>query len=264
MELVLGSQHSSGTFNGLMVLGRDTDQAIAFYRCAIAAGFRIVDTAPLYARGLAESDLGQVGWPGCIWTKIGIDIEGALAQRDYTVEALARSLRGSARRLRRTAFDMVWIHNPDVTHLRDLSFPNLNEAIDRNGVTVRSLGVSVNDIKVWRYLLDAGSLDASVSALMLEAELVEENRGMLKVSRTRFLHAIRGVLRQGRVLLNVERHDLSGMSRVISDRVALVAEVLEPDFLVCGPRTIAHLEAYRNLVGSPDQEEPLCEARREN
>jgi aryl-alcohol dehydrogenase-like predicted oxidoreductase len=102
MKLVLGSQHSSGTYDGLMVLGSDPERTASFYRHAIRIGFTIVDTAPLYARGNAETDIGRSDWSGKVWTKVGVDIDAPLAQRDYRPVAMLRSLRGSARRLGRT------------------------------------------------------------------------------------------------------------------------------------------------------------------
>jgi aryl-alcohol dehydrogenase-like predicted oxidoreductase len=260
MELVLGSQHSSGTFNGLMVLGRNADRAVTFYQRAMAFWFRTVDTAPLYARGGAEFDLGQAVWSGRVWTKIGVDIDGILARPNYSIEAMVRSLSGSARRLGRVEFDLVWIHNPDVVHLRELSLPSLLEGISQHGMTVRSFGVSVRDIEVWRHLIDAGSFDGGVSALMLEASLAEEHPLMFNVSRARFSHAIRGALLQGRALANVMTDNSAKVSQAISGRISQLAETLDPGFLVCGPRTIEHLEAYRDLVKLSCKERTRCGA----
>jgi aryl-alcohol dehydrogenase-like predicted oxidoreductase len=107
------SEISFGTGDnaGLMVLGSPQEQRKAVAR-ALELGINYFDTSPDYGKGAAETNLGKIlaelRADVLVSTKVEImpetidDIEGAIA----------RSLEGSLRRLRRDYVDFLLIHNP--------------------------------------------------------------------------------------------------------------------------------------------------------
>ncbi|MGW2182440.1 aldo/keto reductase [Streptomyces sp. NPDC001732] len=237
--IVVGTMRCSGSFNGLMVLGRDADAGGEFVRRAIAKGFAAFDTSPIYGRGAAEEDLGNhLPDDAVVWTKAGVDITTPLPTLDYSLEGLAASLQGSLKRLRRERVDVAFVHNPEPARVSDIDLAGFARHCaetghaDLIGVSVLLPEVSLPQI--------AGRLPAG-SLVMCEADQLDpEDTATL------------GLLRDYRLVV---RSLFSGGSRLhtvapglktesISARIAEICEMYAPEAVVIGPRNVEQLDDY--------------------
>jgi aryl-alcohol dehydrogenase-like predicted oxidoreductase len=94
--------------------GPDPDEAVRIVHAALDAGVTFIDTAPGYADGQSELNVGRA-LAGVhrdmvvLCTKVGHTPEGGT---DWTPAAIAPSIEGSARRLGVEHIDVVVLHNP--------------------------------------------------------------------------------------------------------------------------------------------------------
>jgi aryl-alcohol dehydrogenase-like predicted oxidoreductase len=174
-HIALGTMRMSGHFNGLMVLDRDPVVASRLLDAAHGLGIDLFDTAPIYARGLAESDLGQGGAPADsrVWTKVGVDIGEILPRLDYSVPGMVATLRESCRRLRRTSVECVFVHNPTAGVLESLDWRQLYERAVVEG-PADELGASILTGEEAELLLDV----PVPMPVMVEAALLDRRPGL--------------------------------------------------------------------------------------
>jgi D-threo-aldose 1-dehydrogenase len=128
-------------------------QARETLRFAYQHGISWFDTAPMYGLGLAEARAGAVlsTLPRdqiVIATKVGYDIRDGKLRRDYSRDAVMRSLEGSLNRLKVDAIDLLYLHDPDddAQAVLDETFPALAD-LRAQGV-VKAIGAGMNQWQV--------------------------------------------------------------------------------------------------------------------
>jgi len=114
---------------GFLYAPVSVEDAHATIRCTRGLGLNLIDTAPLYGDGTAETRLGDVlgDWPRdsfVLATKVGFDIQESArplrdwhfyvdAQRDFSYDGVLRNLDRSLRRLHLDRVNVVHIHDAD-------------------------------------------------------------------------------------------------------------------------------------------------------
>jgi hypothetical protein len=92
---------------------------------AYALGVRVFDTGPSYGAGEAERRLGEAlarlpPYDPIVATKVGLQSSGIKRrERDFSADAVRRSVEGSLKRLRRARIDCLYLHGPDENELTD-------------------------------------------------------------------------------------------------------------------------------------------------
>jgi aryl-alcohol dehydrogenase-like predicted oxidoreductase len=130
---------------GWMWGGSDEKQAIATIRSALDRGITLIDTAPVYGFGRAETIVGKALAGGLrqravIATKAGLDWSGGKPQRDSRSQRLQQELEDSLRRLGTDVIDLYQIHWPDpLTPLQETAATLAR--MHRDG-KIRAIGVS--------------------------------------------------------------------------------------------------------------------------
>ena len=176
-RLGLGSAPLGGLFAPV-----DHDDGVAAVRAAVEAGYRYIDTAPLYGYGAAERIVGDglVSANGVVVsTKVGRTLlpgarrdpedlykgaDRASARFDFSRDAVRRSLDASLARLGRSDVDLVFIHDPD-DHLEAAiseTYPALEE-LKAAGV-VGAVGVGTNRAEVGARFVRETGIDAVLIA----------------------------------------------------------------------------------------------------
>jgi aryl-alcohol dehydrogenase-like predicted oxidoreductase len=112
----------SGPHGSPMVTAEQTYRMIEH---AFARGIRLFDTGPSYGAGEAERRLGEAllrlpRYECIISTKVGVTASGiANRKRDFSPEAVRRSLEASLKRLRQPRIDWLLLHGPAPQELTD-------------------------------------------------------------------------------------------------------------------------------------------------
>lgn len=159
MKVIFGSMKLAGTFNGLYDHPRDSRVSKSLIWSACDAGFNIVDTAPLYARGRAEKMLGRfLPVNTTIWTKVGVNIHAPLPLLDYTLEGMKSSVVESLERLNRCSLGAVFIHNPSPAILKKDDIYNFQKWAKGVGVAER-VGISLSRPRDFSYVKDTTCFD---------------------------------------------------------------------------------------------------------
>ena len=237
--VVVGTMRCSGSFNGLMVLGRDTDESREFIEGAITQGFRTFDTAPAYARGRAEEDLGiHLPDDAAVWTKVGVDITTPLPSLDYSRAGLVKSLGGSLKRLGRDHVEVAFVHNPEPVRISDIDFAAFAGHCSETG-QADHIGVSVLLPEVTLPQL-AGRLPAG-SLVMCEADQLDpEDKSTLELL-TDYRLVIRSLFSGGSQLRAVPE---GARAESIAARIAEIHEIYAPEAVVIGPRDLEQMHDY--------------------
>lgn len=238
-SVVVGTMRCSGSFNGLMVLGRDEDDGREFVERAIAQGFTTFDTSPVYARGRAEEDLGaHLPGDASVWTKVGIDTTTPLPTLDYSLAGLAKSLEGSLKRLRRDHVEVAFVHNPEPRRVSDIDFAGFSRHCSQTGQAAL-VGVSVLLPEVSLPQI-AGRLPAG-SVIMCEADQLDPHDTNVTRLLADYRLVVRSLFSGGSRLRSVppERR-----AEAIAARIAEIHEVYSPEAVVIGPRTKEQLDEY--------------------
>ncbi|MEU8717378.1 aldo/keto reductase [Streptomyces sp. NPDC048663] len=238
-SVVVGTMRCSGSFNGLMVLGRDADEGREFVEGATARGFTTFDTSPVYARGRAEEDLGaHLPADASVWTKVGIDTTTPLPTLDYGLEGMAKSLEGSLKRLGRDHVEVAFVHNPEPRRVSDIDFAGFAGHCSRTG-QADLVGVSVllPDVSL---LQIAGRLPAG-SVVMCEADQLDPQDANVRHLLADYRLVIRSLFSGGSRLREVtaERR-----AQTIAARIAEIHEIYRPEAVVIGARTGEQLADY--------------------
>lgn len=243
MELALGTMRASGHFNSLMVVDRDPEESAAFLRAAVRAGVQTLDTAPIYARGLAEQDIGTSVPPTtAVWTKVGVDISPSLPRLDYSTDGMLRSLRGSLERLRRDLVQTVFVHNPPLKVLADLDLLSFRDLCVDAGLAF-TVGISLLQPEV--------ALPAVVHRLPADAVLMVEAAQLAASPEAEAMLAGRPLVVRSLFGGGCQLRDLSEPARrqAIANKLVEVEQRWAPIAAVIGPRTVRQLSDYpvRNI-----------------
>lgn len=119
---------------------------------AIERGVRVFDTAPSYGDGRAEEMLGgflRKNTDVRVMTKAGIESAGITKRRrDFSPQAIERSIERSRQRLQRDVIDVVCLHGPDPDEMQTPLFDTL-QALKQRG-WVRQFGIAGRGEKLLR------------------------------------------------------------------------------------------------------------------
>lgn len=211
-SLVESSVIGLGTFplGGWMWGGVDAREAIKTIHCALDHGINLIDTAPLYGYGLAETLVGKAiaGYPRekvVIATKCGLvfdrddwapgegehhfrfDAKGISTSQDgrecrrfLRADSIIREAEASLRRLGTDYIDLYFTHAPDATTPIEESLEALT-TLKKQG-KIRAIGCSnVSTIQLQCYL-ESGQLDADQERMSLIDQTVIDN-GLLDLCR---------------------------------------------------------------------------------
>jgi aryl-alcohol dehydrogenase-like predicted oxidoreductase len=138
----------------------------------VDAGINFIDTAPAYADGQSELNVGtalqsvpreQV----VLCTKVGPTHDG---RTDWSVDAIASSVEGSARRMAVDHIDVVVLHSPPPEVLTSAEHYAALEALRDKGL-IRAFGASVDwdqDVRTVLTTTASQALEVRMSALFQE------------------------------------------------------------------------------------------------
>ncbi|GAB2595781.1 aldo/keto reductase [Kribbella endophytica] len=152
--------------------GPDPDEAVRIVHAALDAGVNFIDTAPAYADGQSELNVGtalqsvprdQV----VLCTKVGPTHDG---RADWSVDAIATSVEGSARRMGVDHIDVVVLHSPPPEVLNSADHYAALEALRDKGL-IRAFGASVDwdqDVRTVLTNTSSQALEVRMSALFQE------------------------------------------------------------------------------------------------
>ncbi|GAA0904923.1 aldo/keto reductase [Virgisporangium aurantiacum] len=154
--------------------GPDETEAVRIVHAALDAGVTFIDTAPGYADGASEVNIGRAladrkGADVVICTKFGYTPEGGT---DWSADAIEASVERSARRMNVDHVDVVVLHNPPAEILdgsKSDHYEVMQRLVDKG--TIRSYGSSVDwgaDIDLVLTTSDSTALEVRLSALYQE------------------------------------------------------------------------------------------------
>lgn len=236
----------AGRFNGLMSFQRPRLAVERILTRAYEYGIRCFDTAPAYCRGYAEEMLGDFAGDKDLklWTKVGVDINGVLPQRDYSYSGLWRGLEGSLHRLRREYVDMAFLHNPPVNISWLSDYQRFSSEALRQGV-IRCSGVSVLHHQHISTVLRA----MPEARLMVEAQVITDHLCQRLATDERSRLIVRSIFGGGAFFAEHE-NDTGHKMAILQTRVESIVARSGCDAIVIAPRTMRQLHDYRWLVGS--------------
>ena len=240
-QLGLGSAPLGGLFAPV-----EHDDGVAAVRAAVEAGYRYVDTAPLYGYGSAEAIVGDAlrgSTDVLLSTKVGLillpdadrapdDIfkgstKGA-AYFDFSRDAVRRSVFESLVRLRRHHLDLVLIHDPDDHSDQAISeaYPALEEL--RTEGVLTSIGVGMNRSDIPTRFVKETDIDMVIVAgryTLLDRSAEDD---LLPVALDRGVGVVAAGVYNSGVLAPTDlpaTYDYRSPSRVIVDRVKKLRRV---------------------------------------
>lgn len=152
--------------------GPDEAEAVRIVHAALGAGVTFIDTAPGYADGASEVNIGRAlagrNTDGVvICTKFGYTPEGG---ENWAADAIEASVERSARRMNVDHVDIVVLHNPPPEVLSGGEhYEVLQRLVDKG--TIRAYGASVDwgaDIDTVLNTSDSKALEVRLSALYQE------------------------------------------------------------------------------------------------
>lgn len=154
--------------------GPDTDEAVRLVHAALDAGVNFIDTAPGYAEGRSEANIGKALKGGrrdgvVICTKFGHRPDGS---SDWESGSIEGAVLDSARRMGTDYVDVVVLHNPPPDVL-DGTLSKHYETLERlraKGV-IRAYGASVDraaDVDTVLHTSKSQALEVRMSALYQE------------------------------------------------------------------------------------------------
>jgi aryl-alcohol dehydrogenase-like predicted oxidoreductase len=234
--VALGTMTLSGRFNGLYIQDRDPPAARETLRSAWEAGCRVFDSAPIYARGSAESDLS--GWAGLgacrVWTKVGVDIEPVLPRLDYSYDGLRRAFDGSLKRLNCSAVEGVLLHNPSHSTLTEsrssvaafAAWCLAQKLASQVGISALSLNHMANV-----------PIDEAVTVLMVETQEAERRPQIIGSLRCRYKLILRSPFAGGALIPEEEIDRRNWIRR----RLCELARQFAPELIVVGCSTAAQV-----------------------
>ena len=149
--------------------GPDPDEAARIVRAALDLGVTFIDTAPVYAGGQSELNVGRAlaGVPRdryVLCTKVGRRPDGST---DWDPTAIEASVRGSAERLGVEHLDVVVLHSPPAEVLTSAGHHEALRELKTKGL-IRAYGASVDQAREVEQAHWADVLEVRLSALYQE------------------------------------------------------------------------------------------------
>jgi aryl-alcohol dehydrogenase-like predicted oxidoreductase len=149
--------------------GPDPEEAAGIVRAALDLGVTFIDTAPAYAGGQSELNVGRAlaGVPRdrfVLCTKVGRRPDGST---DWSPEAIEASVLGSADRLGVDHLDVVVLHSPPPEVLESPAHYQALRALKDKGL-IRAYGASVDQGHEIEAAVEAEVLEVRLSALYQE------------------------------------------------------------------------------------------------
>jgi aryl-alcohol dehydrogenase-like predicted oxidoreductase len=149
---------------------------------AFARGVRLFDTAPAYGNGEAERRLGEVmkrmpRYECIISTKAGITSSGfAKRKRDFSPDAIRRSLDASRKRMNLARVDWLLLHGPSEKELTDSLVKTLVDL--KYGGEVAAIGIATRGEAV-----DAALATGQFTVFMTPVHAAVSNEHMERLRR---------------------------------------------------------------------------------
>lgn len=159
--------------------GSDEKECLNVVSAAIDSGINLIDTAPIYGYGRAETIVGKAVTKKrdkvLLATKCGLVWQGKRIRHDLTRRSVFQELEDSLKRLGVEYIDLYQCHWPDPQTPVEETMQALNE-LKKQG-KIRYIGVSNFDAQLLKeslYLADIVSLQSQYSLLKrdLEKELI--------------------------------------------------------------------------------------------
>ena len=151
--------------------GPDEAEAVRIVHAALDAGVTFIDTAPGYADGASEVNIGRAlsttSVKPVICTKFGYTPEGGT---NWSADAIEASVERSASRMNVDHVDIVVLHNPPAEVLSGSEHYEVMQRLVDKG-TIRAYGASVDwgaDIDTVLAAGDSTALEVRLSALYQE------------------------------------------------------------------------------------------------
>jgi D-threo-aldose 1-dehydrogenase len=164
----LGTVFVGGQLEGGPPGTLDEERGVATVEAAMKAGCTLIDTAPLYGNTVSEKIIGQalranpdLARGVTVTTKVGRSHEG----RDYSYDAVMRSVEGSQERLGLDRFEILYVHDAmgipvkEVTG-KDCALGALRKLQDEG--VVRFIGTAANDPDANGPFIETGEFDVAV------------------------------------------------------------------------------------------------------
>ena len=278
-ELTLGTWGLSGDAYG-PVGEQEQEQIILRAR---ALGIVAFETADVYAAGAMESRLGSLlgADPEVLFvTKVGTDRTSQPPRKRFDASWLRERIEASANRLKRSAIDLLLLHNPSVHALTSGEAIGLLRELTASG-TIRSWGVSAGSAEVAAAALDEKSPALQLAFNCFWASDFRRVVDRLREGKTCVL--ARSVLAHGLLCgfwpgdktfpefdhrsrrwtgdeLRRRLHQLDALRPLVRDRVTSLRSVAlrwvlqhaEVGSAVIGPRSVQQLDQLvRDIAGGP-------------
>ena len=164
----LGTVFIGGQLEGGSPGQLDEERGIATVEAAMKAGCTLIDTAPLYGNFVSEKIIGralranpELAKGVTVTTKVGRSAEG----RDYSYDAVMRSVEGSQKRLGLDRFEILYVHDAmgvpiDEVIGKDRALGALRKLQDEG--VVNFVGTATNDPDANGSFIETGEFDVAV------------------------------------------------------------------------------------------------------
>lgn len=237
-RVAFGTMNAFGTFNGLYRNPIPRERAEVLVDAVYDLGVRILDTAPIYCRGLAEQRIAELASAEFeIWTKVGVSIRRTLPQIDFAFDELSLGLQESLKRLCRDTVEIAFLHNPD-------SLPTRAIEVDRfarwaiNGGLTKCIGISVLGSKIPQKLLKFDELEVVMIERRHLPAIVANHRDWLERRRV----VVRSIFAGGSELKKVPSHRRADY---IDQTLGEIDQLWPVWRYVIAPRTLKQTLDYR-------------------
>ncbi|ELB1989224.1 TPA: aldo/keto reductase [Vibrio parahaemolyticus] len=236
--IAIGTMKLAGEFDGLKLYKKGRKSFLDVINKSIDMGINNIDTAPLYALGLAELYIGEIlkNNEVNVWTKVGVDIESKpLPFRDYSYRGLKLSLKGSLNRLGTDKVDKVFIHNPQAKDLANKDIGFFCDWVLENELA-NYIGVSIYRLSN----IDAILKNKLITDVMIELSEVDKYPNELLKSKRIIVRSVF----DGGFTLKEKKEKLR--KEYISKMIGEISE-LKFHRIIISPRTVQQLEDYIDL-----------------
>jgi len=164
----LGTVFIGGQLEGGAPGQLDEERGVATVEAAMKAGCTLIDTAPLYGNTVSEKIIGQalranpeLAKGVTVTTKVGRSSEG----RDYSYDAVMKSVEGSIQRLGIDRFEILYVHDAMGVPIeevigKDRALGALRQLQDEG--VLKYVGTAANDPDANGPFIETGEFDVAV------------------------------------------------------------------------------------------------------